>query len=59
MRDVSQVAGEVLDDVGVVPGPGVSVLAHSLGCESQSTKKRLRFRALLSDDDTEMSLVVV
>src|SRR5687767_12836944 len=28
VRDVGQLAGYVLGDVGVVPGPGVLVLAH-------------------------------
>jgi hypothetical protein len=30
VRDVGQLAGYVLDGVGVVPGTGVLVLAHSL-----------------------------
>ena len=29
-RDLGQVSGHVLDDVGVVPGSGVLVLAHPL-----------------------------
>ena len=36
-----------------------AALDGMLSSESQSTKKKLRFRVLLSDDDTEMSLAVV
>jgi hypothetical protein len=57
VRDVSQIAGDILDDVGVVPGPGVSVLAHSLGSASQNTEREIAFRALLTDRGPELSLM--